>query len=199
MSVNYYKLMEEELDSLAGRPQLLLHSCCGPCSGSVMQMMAEHFDITVYYYNPNIYPREEYEKRLVNQQKLLGKMFPGGTVGILIPRYNHGNFLKDVKSLETELEGGARCERCFEIRLAQTAYAAREGGFEYFTTTLSVSPHKNAEVINNIGLKLSEEYRVKFLMSDFKKRDGYKRSIELSEKYGIYRQNYCGCEFSVNV
>lgn len=198
MSVNYYKSMENELNSLVGRPRLLLHSCCGPCSSSVMELMAERFHITVFFNNPNIYPHEEYEKRLANQQKLVKKMFPNGDVGILTPRYDHNNFLKGIKSLEAEPEGGTRCERCFEIRLAQTAYAARESGSEYFTTTLTVSPHKNAEVINNIGLKLSAEYGIKFLMSDFKKRDGYKRSIKLSEKYKIYRQSYCGCEFSLN-
>lgn len=202
MQRNYYKLMEAELKELAGRPKLLLHSCCGPCSSSVTELLAKYFELTVFYSNSNIYPQEEYEKRLANQQRLLDKMFPDGQVQLLSPDYDHGNFTERIENLEADIksqpEGGVRCEICFEMRLGQTACAAKEGRFDYFTTTLSVSPHKSAEAINRIGLDLAEEYGVKFLTSDFKKKDGYKRSIELSGEYGIYRQNYCGCEFSIN-
>lgn len=193
----FYKTMEREINEIQGRPRLLLHSCCGPCSSSVLDFLKKHFEITVFYSNSNIYPEEEYKKRLENQRKLVKSMFPEGNVGLLESRYDHNSFLEAAKGTEAEREGGLRCEKCFALRLEDTARAAMENGFEYFTTTLSVSPHKNAEKINAIGMKLTEKYTgIKYLMSDFKKKDGYRRSIELSKKYGLYRQNYCGCEFS---
>jgi len=198
MLQNYYKLMEKELAKLNGMPRLLLHSCCGPCSSAVLQLLAEHFHITVFFFNPNIYPGEEFEKRLQTQRELVKYMFPEKDVHVLEAGYDHSEFTAAVTGLEAEPEGGERCRRCFELRLANTARVAEKKSFDYFTTTLSVSPHKNAESINGIGLELSGRYEVKYLASDFKKKDGYKKSIGLSKKYGLYRQDYCGCEFSAN-
>lgn len=190
-------MFEDTIASLGGRtPSLLLHACCAPCLSSVLERLGEHFSVTVLYYNPNIFPPDEYEKRLSEIQKLLGLLETGNTVNLLCGEYNPGNYRNLTGGMEKEPEGGTRCRLCFELRLGETARLAREGGFDYFTTTLTVSPHKNAALLNAIGGAMSEKYGVPYLFSDFKKRDGYKRSIELSNTYGLYRQNYCGCEFS---
>jgi predicted adenine nucleotide alpha hydrolase (AANH) superfamily ATPase len=190
-------MFEDTIASLGGRtPSLLLHACCAPCLSSVLERLGEHFSVTVLYYNPNIFPPDEYEKRLSEIQKLLGLLETGNTVKLLCGEYNPGNYRNLTGGMEKEPEGGTRCRLCFELRLGETARLAREGGFDYFTTTLTVSPHKNAALLNAIGGAMSEKYGVPYLFSDFKKRDGYKRSIELSNTYGLYRQNYCGCEFS---
>lgn len=190
-------MFEDTIASLGGRtPSLLLHACCAPCLSSVLERLGEHFSVTVLYYNPNIFPPDEYEKRLSEIQKLLGLLETGNTVKLLCGEYNPGNYRNLTGGMEKEPEGGTRCRLCFELRLGETARLAREGGFDYFTTTLTVSPHKNAALLNAIGGAMSEKYGVLYLFSDFKKRDGYKRSIELSNTYGLYRQNYCGCEFS---
>lgn len=197
--VNYRLEMDRELERLknAGEtPALLLHSCCGPCSSAVLETLASAFRLTVFYYNPNIYPEEEYRKRLAEQDRLLREMWQGEVPRLEAP-YDPSAFSVAAAGLEGEPEGGARCEQCFRLRLEKTAAAAREHGFPYFTTTLSVSPHKNAQLLNRLGGEIGEAYGVKYLFSDFKKRDGYKRSLELSEKYGLYRQNYCGCQFSL--
>ena len=197
--VNYRLEMDRELERLenAGEtPALLLHSCCGPCSSAVLETLAGAFRLTVFYYNPNIYPEEEYRKRLAEQDRLLREMWRGEVPRLEAP-YDPPAFSAAAAGLEGEPEGGARCERCFRLRLEKTAAAAREHGFPYFTTTLSVSPHKNAQLLNRLGGEIGEAYGVKYLFSDFKKRDGYKRSLELSAQYGLYRQNYCGCEFSL--
>ena len=197
--INYQTAMEKVIDGLGPgeRPRLLLQSCCGPCSTYVLECLTEHFDVSVLYYNPNIYPKEEYDKRLFYQKKVIENI--DGKMGVeLIPsRYDPERFYQAVKGYEDMPEGGARCAVCFRLRLEETARIAKEKGFEFFTTTLTVSPHKNAQVINTIGMALEEKYGVRFLPSDFKKKEGYKRSIELSREYDLYRQNYCGCEFSL--
>ncbi|NCB51297.1 MAG: epoxyqueuosine reductase QueH [Clostridia bacterium] len=175
------------------KPSLLLQSCCGPCSSYVLEYLTEHFDVTLLYYNPNIQPREEYDLRLFNQLKLL-EAFPQAE---LLPcGYDSEAFDEAVRGLEAEPEGGARCTACFRLRLSYTARTAAEQGFDFFCTTLTVSPHKDANRINAMGRELGEKYGVRWLPSDFKKRDGYKRSIELSAQHGLYRQDYCGCLFS---
>lgn len=173
--------------------KLLLHSCCGPCSTHVIDVLKSKYDLTIFYYNPSIFPEAEYEKRLCEQKRyaeIVG-------VKVLTLNYDENEFLSKVKGLELEKEGGKRCEVCFEMRLRKTAQLCRELGFDIFTTTLSVSPHKNSNVINEIGKKVAFEEGVKYLEESFKKRDGYLHSIQLAKEYGLYRQNYCGCRFSL--
>ena len=190
---NYQKELDILIEGLDRRPRLLLHSCCGPCSSYVLEYLAKHFDITLYYYNPCIFPQEEYFRRLEAQKQLLEIT---AQAELLESEYDHKSFLSLVKGLEKEKEGGERCTVCFEQRLFATAKAAKEGGFDYFATTLTVSPHKNAPLLNEIAKKAEEIYGIPHLPSDFKKKNGYKRSVELSREYGLYRQGYCGCEFS---
>ena len=203
--INYQKEMEKilRMHTAEGRvPTLLLHSCCAPCSSYVLEYLRQYFDITVLYYNPNITEREEYEKRAAEQKRLIREMNEEADGDcknrILVEegRYDPERFLAAAKGLELVPEGGERCFKCYEIRLREAARIAREQGFDYFTTTLTISPLKNADKLNEIGNRLAEEYGVAFLPSDFKKKNGYKRSVELSEKYGLYRQDYCGCVFS---
>ena len=193
MKTNYQLLLDEQLKKLYGRKKLLLHSCCAPCSTYVLEYLKEYFDITLLYYNPNIYPPDEFYIREKEQKRLcealgIGEVFIG---------YDENEFYKAVRGLEKEPEGGARCLECFRLRLFKTAEYAKNNGFDFFTTTLSISPHKNAEVLNSVCKEASEKFGVPNLWADFKKRGGYKRSCELSEEYGIYRQNYCGCIFSI--
>ena len=198
--INYQKELEKILNRLENEkrtPALLLHSCCAPCSSYVLEYLSSYFQITVFYYNPNIYPEEEYEKRILEQQKLIQDMDLARPVSFLAGKYDRDRFYKASAGLEHVKEGGARCMKCYELRLAETARTAKENGFDFFTTTLSISPMKNAQKLNEIGLETGERYGVEYLVSDFKKKDGYKRSIALSEKYGLYRQDYCGCEFSL--
>jgi len=199
VKTNYQLILDAELADItsSGRtPRLLLHSCCGPCSSYVLEYLSKYFGITVLYYNPNIWPKREYDLRADTQCALLGSAEYENPVDIIVSNYDYSDFLAAAAGLEDEPEGARRCIRCFELRLRETARIARDGGYDYFSTTLSVSPHKNAEVLNSIGRTMSEEYGVRYLYSDFKKRDGYKRSIYLSSQYGLYRQDYCGCEFS---
>ena len=192
---NYQREMEQEIRRLGGRrPTLLLHSCCGPCSSAVLERLTEHFDVTVLYYNPNIEPEEAYTHRLGEQTRLLS-LLPGN-IPLLPCPYDHEAFAAFAPALAQEKEGGARCLRCFALRLEYTARMARDHGFEYFTTTLSVSPHKNADHVNRIGRKAGETHGVKYLMADFKKKNGYLRSLQLSREYDLYRQDYCGCLYS---
>ncbi len=179
-----------------GKPTLLLHSCCGPCSSYVLEYLTKYFSVTVLFYGPNIQPYEEYRKRLENQRRLIEEMPCGSPVSIMECEYDGESFIKAVRGLEREPEGGERCTACFRLRIEETARLAAMHGFEWFCTTLSVSPHKDAVRINAIGRELSEKYGVKWLPNDFKKRGGYQRSIELSKQYGLYRQNYCGCIYS---
>ena len=193
MNINYNEEMKKIISNLDDHNKLLLHSCCGPCSSSVIERLRDFFDITVIYYNPNIEPKEEYEKRKSEQLRLLNEL----GIKFMDIDYLNNEYHEKVKGYENEPENGLRCPLCFELRLDKTASKAKENNFDYFGTTLTVSPHKNSKIINEIGLKLEEKYGVKFLLSDFKKEDGYKRSIELSKKYDLYRQHYCGCEYSV--
>lgn len=192
--------MEEEIkkiESTGKKPVLLLQCCCAPCSSAVLERLKEHFKVLIYFYNPNIYPEEEYYKRLGQFDTLLNKTeYPNG-IERIEAEYNQDDFFRAVKGLENEKEGGARCTECFKLRLGETARKAKEIGADYFCTTLSVSPHKNSQLLNEIGIEAEKKYSVKYLRSDFKKKEGYKRSTELSREYGLYRQNYCGCKYSM--
>ena len=191
---NYQRKLDKVLEALEGaRPGLLLHSCCGPCSSYVLEYLSKHFRLGLLYYDPNIQPEAEYELRLENQRTVLER---NPDVALHEYGWRGEEYEAAVRGLEAEPEGGARCTACFRLRLEETARLARELGYEYFCTTLSVSPHKDAERLNRIGMELAEKYGVKWLPSDFKKREGYKRSIELSREYGLYRQDYCGCLYS---
>ncbi len=196
MKTNYQIVMENIINNLQNKPKLLLHACCGVCSSAVLERIYPYFDITILYYNPNIYPEEEYLKRLETQKEIITKMKLN--IDILEVNYEKEKFEEISKGLEEEKEGGERCSKCYLLRLEKTAKLAKKHGFEYFCTTLSVSPYKNAEKLNKIGKILEEKYNVKYLYSDFKKKDGYKRSTELAKKYNLYRQDYCGCEYSLN-
>ena len=181
--------MQQEISSFGEKPKLLLHCCCAPCSSAVIERIKEFFDITFYFFNPNIYPKDEYVLRQ-NEFEKLG-------VKIIVEEYNHDEFLKLVKGYESEQEGGARCRICIAERLSKTFEYAVENNFDLVTTTLSISPHKDAEFINILGERLQEKYGVKYLHADFKKQNGYLRSIQICKELGIYRQDYCGCEFSI--
>ena len=192
---NYDREMEAEIASLAGRrPSLLLHSCCGPCSSAVLERLRDHFQVTVLYYNPNIEPEEEYLRRRGEQQRLLDILEPD--IAWLPCEYDHGAFEAFAPAMAEEPEGGRRCLACFALRLNETAEQAKKHGFEYFTTTLSVSPHKNADNVNRAGEEAARRAGVKYLYADFKKKNGYLRSLQLSSEYALYRQNYCGCLYS---
>lgn len=195
---NYDLLMQKIISDTEGRPSLLLHSCCGPCSTSVIERLSDDFELTVFFYNPNIDEEQEYIRRRDNQIKYLEERYgDANTVKFIEGRYNPDDFLKAAAPMAELKEGGERCRMCFEMRLRETAALAAERNFDYFTTTLTVSPMKNAEVINGIGIETGKEYGVEYLVSDFKKRAGYQRSIELSKEYGLYRQHFCGCSFSM--
>lgn len=201
MKTNYQLILDDILSkiSLSGKiPTLLLHSCCGPCSSYVLEYLSKYFSITVYYYNPNIYPEEEYIKRVEAQRRIVELMPFQNPVKLIVCDYNPQEFYDAARGLEHYPEGGARCPACFSLRLGKTAEKAAKGGFDYFATTLTVSPHKNAEMINSIGARLAGQFGIDYLPSDFKKREGYKRSIQLSKEYSIYRQNYCGCRFAMD-
>ncbi len=201
---NYQKELDRILDTIGGGPEsggappkLLLHACCAPCSSYVLEYLSAYFEITVFFYNPNIYPPQEYETRIAEERRLIGEMPFHNPVRLLEGTYDPERFFEAVKGLENEPEGGARCRQCFRLRLGEAARQAKAGGYDYFTTSLTISPLKNADTLNAIGEQLGRDYGIAYLSSDFKKRDGYKRSIRLSEEYGLYRQNYCGCVFSV--
>ena len=197
--INYQLLLDKELEGIRaeGRtPTLLLHSCCAPCSSYTLEYLSEYFSITVFYYNPNIYPEEEYSRRVAEQRRFISQLPAKNPIALTVGDYDPQEFYTAVKGLEQIPEGGERCFACYRLRLERTARLAEERGFEYFTTTLSISPYKNAPKLNEIASELAGIYRVKALPSDFKKREGYKRSVELSKQYGLYRQDYCGCIFS---
>lgn len=197
--MNYQKELDKLIERLKGDkkvPRLLLHSCCAPCSSYVLEYLSDCFDITVFYYNPNIYPESEYTKRILEQQTLIGEMDTRYPVSFIAGHYDRERFYEMAAGMEHLKEGGERCLKCYELRLREAAELAVKGGFAYFTTTLSISPLKNADRLNDIGVKLEKEFGVTYLQSDFKKKNGYKRSIELSKEFGLYRQDYCGCEFS---
>ena len=195
--INYHKLMNKEIEDIkkkGHRPKLVLHSCCAPCSTYVLKILSEIFNMQVLFFNPNIYPEEEYEKRLQEQISLITAM--GLNVKVIKKDYESSLFYEKVKGLENLGEGSERCNQCIALRLEKTATYAAENEFDYFTSTLSISPLKNADMINKAGQILEDKYQVKFLMADFKKNNGFKHSIDLSKKYNLYRQDYCGCIFS---
>lgn len=197
--MNYQKELDRLIRKLEMEekvPRLLLHSCCAPCSSYVLEYLSDYFAITVFYYNPNISPESEYTKRLFEQQRLIDRLPAKHPVAFAAGPYDSGRFFRMAEGLEQVKEGGERCFRCYELRLREAAKMAKSAEFDYFTTTLSISPLKKADKLNEIGVRLGEEYGVPYLLSDFKKKNGYKRSIELSKEYGLYRQDYCGCVFS---
>ena len=196
MNNNYSDKCEEILNSLDGKKRLLLHSCCGPCSSYVITYLTKFFDITILYYNPNIFPYDEYLKRKEEQIRLINEIDTENSLDIIDCDYDNDLYEKLIKGLEQEPERGKRCNVCYLMRLDKTAAIAKENGYDFFCTTLSVSPYKNANLINKYGSELEDKYKVRWLYSDFKKKDGYKQSILLSQKYNLYRQNYCGCVYS---
>lgn len=199
MKQNYQIMLENTIAEIEKRsevPTLFLHSCCAPCSSYCLEYLSKYFRITVFYYNPNIYPEEEYYKRVEEQKRFIERLPAKYPISFVEGRYDKERFYEMAKGLEDVKEGGERCFLCYELRLRESAEMACQLGMDYFTTTLSISPLKNAAKLNEIGDRLAAEYGVKYLNSDFKKKNGYKRSVELSEEYGMYRQYYCGCVFS---
>lgn len=204
--INYNDVLNKTIRELKANnivPTLLLHSCCAPCSSAVLKKLSPYFNITIFYYNPNISPQKEYEKRKIEEINFIKKLNKTKEfnniydIKFLDCDYDSNIFFNSVKGLEGELEGGKRCKICYKLRLEETAKIAKQNNFNYFSTTLSVSPYKNSQVLNEIGKILSEEYNIKYLFSDFKKENGYKTSIELSKENNLYRQDYCGCVFSL--
>lgn len=195
--INYQKETDSVIESLNGTvPTLLLHSCCAPCSSYTLEYLSRYFSITVFYFNPNISPKAEFDKRFTEQKRLIEALPAENKISLICGDYNYDEFLNIARGYESVPEGGERCFRCYRMRLEKTAELAKQNGFDYFCTTLSISPLKNSQKINEIGFDVAEKYGVKWLPSDFKKREGYKRSIELSREYDLYRQNFCGCVFS---
>lgn len=199
--INYQIEMEKtigEIRKAQERPLLVLHSCCAPCSSAVLERLNRDFRLIVYYYNPNIFPQEEFIHRAEEQKRLVGCMPLEADIAVEIAQYDPENFHARVRGHENDPEGGERCTICYEMRLRKTAEYAKAVGAEYFTTTLSISPLKDAVRLNGLGSRLAEEFGLKYLLSDFKKKDGYRRSCALSETYGLYRQDFCGCVYSKN-
>ena len=196
---NYSKWLEKEIESLRAervRPRLLLQACCAPCSSYTLEYIASTFDITLFFYNPNISPEKEYDFRASELERFISVHPSCKDVKLEVCKYDASPFWEIAKGLEALPEGGERCMKCYRLRLEETAKAAKNGGYDYFCTTLSISPHKNAEALNAFGREFAEKYGIKYLFSDFKKKGGYARSIELSKEYGLYRQDYCGCAYS---
>lgn len=187
--INYNLMMKEQLSNLTGKPKLLLHVCCAPCTSGVLPVLKNFFDITLFYYNPNIYTKDEYLLRAEQFAKLTN-------LPIIISEYNHDEFLNVAKNLEKEVEGGKRCNECIKLRLEKSFEYAVANKFDYISTTLSISPHKDADFINECGNNLSQIYPIKYLYADFKKENGYLNSINISKELNLYRQTFCGCEFS---
>ena len=195
--INYQKELDRIIEQNKGRtPSVLLHVCCAPCSSYCLEYLSDYFEITVFFYNPNISLSQEYDYRLSEEKRYISLRDFKNSVNIIEGEYEPKDFFDAAKGLENEPEGGKRCAECFKLRLEATAKKAKELGFDYFTTTLTISPLKNAALLNEIGFEMAEKYGVNWLPSDFKKREGYKRSIELSREYDLYRQNYCGCIYS---
>ena len=193
--MNYDLEMEKQINHLDNQKTLLLHACCAPCSSAVLERIAKYFDITILYYNPNITDQEEYEKRLQELENFVSKLNLDN-IKVMPGRYKPEEFFEISKGLEQEKERGKRCYECYKLRLEETAKIAEKLGFDFFTTTLSISPYKNSKWLNEIGENLDKKYQTTYLYADFKKKNGYKRSIELSRKYNLYRQDYCGCIYS---
>ena len=198
MNRNYQRELDRIIQKRGQKtPRVLLHSCCGPCSSAVLEYITQYFDVTLLWYNPNLYPKEEFDRRFRTQVELIEKMGLADKVNILAEPWKSEDYYRRVKGLENEPEGGKRCAACFRLRLLETARLAKHYGYDYFCTTLTLSRHKDAVLINTIGEEIAKAVGVSWLPSDFKKRNGENRSIELSEQYGLYRQLYCGCEFSL--
>lgn len=200
MKINYQLELDRLLSGLTGTPRLLLHACCAPCSSYVLEYLTRHFDITLYFYNPNITDAEEYQKRADELARLIREMPHENPIRLIVCEHQPACFYEITRGMETLPEGGVRCFGCYRQRLDAAAQymAAHREEYDYFATTLTVSPHKNAAKLNEIGAELAAAYQLQWLPSDFKKREGYKRSIELSAQYNLYRQDFCGCEFSRN-
>lgn len=199
--VNYQKELDNLIASLTKEgqvPSLLLHSCCAPCSSYCIEYLSQFFNVTVFYYNPNIYPDEEYYHRVKEQQRFISQFPTKHPVKFIEGDYDKDSFYAIAKGLEKEPEKGRRCHKCYDLRLRKTATVAKDLGFDYFTTTLTISPMKDSQVLNEIGINIGEELGVHWLPSDFKKKEGYKRSTEISREYDMYRQDYCGCVYSYN-
>ena len=196
---NYQLMLDETIKQIEKenkRPTLLLHSCCAPCSSYVLEYLSKYFKITVFYYNPNISSEEEYNKRKEEQKRFIKESNFSNDIDFIEGDYDNQKYEETIKGMENEKEGGPRCKKCYFLRLEETAKIAKENNFDYFTTTLSISPYKNAQSLNEIGKELSDKYNISYLYSDFKKKNGYKRSIELSSVFKLYRQDYCGCIYS---
>lgn len=198
MKINYDIEMNKIIEKLDRKPKLLIHSCCGPCSTAVLERLVKYFEIDILFFNPNLDSEYEFDKRVIEQKKVIAHMENKNSakIGIVTVPYDHDEFLKIANGLEKEREGGKRCMRCYYLRLRKAGEYAKIHGYDYFTTTLSISPHKNSQVLNKMGIALGEKIGVSYLMSDFKKKNGFKRSVEISEELHLYRQDYCGCEFS---
>nr|WP_246541307.1 epoxyqueuosine reductase QueH [Peptoniphilus ovalis] len=181
---------------LENKPRLLLHSCCGPCSSAVLERINEYFDMDIFYYNPNIDSSSEFYRRADEQKDLVKYLDLDDKIGVEVVKYNHDEFLDYIKGFEEYEEGGARCFKCYRQRMERAAEYSKENNYDYFTTTLSISPHKDSQILNKIGEDISKKIGVKYLYSDFKKKNGFKRSVELTDEFNMYRQDYCGCEFS---
>lgn len=195
MSINYQKILDDTISKINGtKPKLLLHACCAPCSSYVLEYLSKYFDITLYFYNPNIYPSSEFDFRADELKRLVKEM--GLDIKTVVEEYDNENFEKIVEGYEDLPEGSSRCFKCYRLRLEKSVKYAKENGFDFVTTTLSISPHKSAEKLNEIGEELANDYGINYLLSDFKKKNGYKRSCELSQIFNLYRQNYCGCKYS---
>ena len=196
--INYQIELDKIINSIdkSNPPRLFLHSCCAPCSSYTLEYLSNYFDITVYYFNPNISPKDEFDKRFAEQKRLIDSLPAKNPIKLVLGEYDYNDFLQIARGYENVAEGGERCFRCYRMRLESTARIAKEQGFDYFCTTLSISPLKNSQKINQIGYEVAQKYGIKWLPSDFKKREGYKRSIELSKEYNLYRQSFCGCIFS---
>ena len=194
--MNYQIVLDETLKKISGKKKLLLHACCAPCSSYVIEYLTNYFDITILYYNPNIDTEEEFNKRLFELKRFVQEFKTKNKVEVVSLGFNNKEYLDEIKGLEEEKEGGRRCLKCYKLRLKKACLYAKENKFDYFTTTLTISPLKNSKLLNEIGQELEKEYNMPYLYSDFKKREGYKRSIVLSHEYNLYRQNYCGCKFS---
>ena len=189
MKIDYNLKMKDQISQLSGKPRLLLHVCCAPCSSAVIERLKEHFNITLYYFNPNTYPQNEYILRAEQFAKLTD-------LPLVVCEYDHKQFLKAIEGLEDMQEGGERCQKCIGLRMGKSFEYAKANNFDFVTTTLSISPHKDTQFINNCGEELQQKYGVAYLYGDFKKENGYLNSINLSKQFDLYRQDYCGCEFS---
>lgn len=194
--MNYDLLMDEQIKNIKEGEELLLHACCAPCSSAVLERIANHFKVVIFYYNPNITEEEEYKKRIAEIRKFIRIFKTKYEITLIEGKYEPEKFLTMAQGLENEPERGRRCYKCYNLRLEETAKIAEELGYKYFCTTLTLSPHKNTNWLNEIGKNLDKKYNITYIYSDFKKKNGYKRSIELSREYNLYRQDYCGCVYS---